>query len=162
VSSLPRAGDQLVGELDTFHRGYARSVEQLAHLPAVVAYCENGNESVDSTLDVWPASTPDIRGIAIVAPSGVVTAATESTLLGKSLLFRRDVRDALGGKSVISGIHLAEPEVGRTPTISYLAPVRRDQKVVGIVAVFVRASALWDLAKASNGLAGPKSFRGRL
>src|SRR5436190_1752463 len=53
----------------------------------------------------------------------------------------------------------AESQVGDTPTIAYLAPVLGpEQALIGIVAVWVQAASFWDMAKVSNGLAGPGSF----
>src|SRR5258708_6804880 len=37
---LAARGDQLVGELDTFHRAYARAGDKLARLPTVVRFCQ--------------------------------------------------------------------------------------------------------------------------
>ena len=44
--------------------------------------------------------------------------------MGKSLAFHSYVREALQGRPVVSDVHLAEPEVGRVPTIACLVPVR--------------------------------------
>jgi PAS domain S-box-containing protein len=163
---LAARGDQLVGQLDTFHRSYQRSVDQVAHLPDVVAFCQARPEDTDrfksslrTALDVWPASDANIRGIAILDASGTVKIATEDSLIGKNLSYHSYIREALRGVAVISDIHLAGPEVGDAPTIAYLAPVRGpDRTLIGLAAFWVRATALWDLAKASNELAGPSSF----
>src|SRR5438445_6428846 len=123
---LAARGDQLVRELDMFHRGYQRSAARLARLPDVVAFClETGASAAPleprthATLDPWPASSPEIRGAAILDLSGTVRIATESALQSKSLAFHGYVREALRGKSVISDIHVAEPEVERVPSIAY-------------------------------------------
>lgn len=163
---LAARGDQLVGQLDTFHRGYQRSADRLAHLPEVIRFSqlmrtetEPHDPGVRATLDVWPKSALEIRGAAILDLSGVVRIATETALEGKSLAFHGYVQEALRGRFVISDIHLAEPEVNRAPTIAYLAPVRGpDNAMIGVAAVWVRATSLWDLATASNELAGPNSF----
>jgi two-component system cell cycle sensor histidine kinase/response regulator CckA len=74
------------------------------------------------------------------------------------LSYHKYVREARAGAAVISDIHLAEPQVGNAPTIAYLAPVPGpDRRTVGCVAFWVRAAALWDVAKASKALAGPNS-----
>ncbi len=74
---LAARGDQLVGELDAFHRGYQRSVDRLAHLPDVVEVCRAGPGAIDrlkpalrAVLDVWPASDAQMRGVAILDVSG--------------------------------------------------------------------------------------------
>jgi PAS domain S-box-containing protein len=163
---LAARGDQLVGQLDTFHSGYQRSADRVAHLPNVVGFCQARPEDIDrfksslrTVLDVWPASDANIRGVAILDVSGTVKIATEDPLIGMNLSDHSDVRAALRGAAVISDIHLAGPEVGYAPTIAYLAPVLGlDQKLIGIAAFWVRAGALWDMMKASNELAGPDSF----
>jgi PAS domain S-box-containing protein len=163
---LTARGDQLVGELDTFHRGYERSVARLATLPAIVAYGQrDGRESARfepdarAVLEVWPASDPNIRGLAILDTSGVILVATEPPLVGKSLAYHPYIQQALGGATVISDVHVAEPAAGDTPTIAYVAPVRgADHSVVALVALWVRATALWEVARSSNALAGPDSF----
>ena len=43
-SLLEARGDQIVQELDGFHRGYLRSVEQLARIPESAAYCTDTPE----------------------------------------------------------------------------------------------------------------------
>ena len=163
---LAARGDHLVGELDAFNLGYQRSTDRLAHLPDVLAFCQGtGTETrgleVDAraALGVWPRSASEIRGVAILDPSGVVQIGTERALEGKSLAFHRYVQEALQGRPVISDIHLAEPEVDYAPTVAYLAPVRGPSNaMIALVVVWVRATSLWNLAKASNGLAGPNSF----
>lgn len=44
---LTARGDQLVRELDTFNRGYQRSVDMAAHLPNVVGLCEAHGVDID-------------------------------------------------------------------------------------------------------------------
>ncbi len=162
---LGARGDQLVGEIDMFHRGYKHSATRLADLPDVAALCQHPAQEaqrlvrVEATLSVWPKHDPNVRGTALLDRLGVVRVTTEPELLGKSLAYHAYVREALSGKEVISNIHLGEPEVGLPPTIAYLAPVRDpNQELVGVVVLWVKATALWDVAKASNGLAGPHSF----
>ena len=163
---LAARGDQLVGRIDAFNRGYLYSVDRLARLPSVVAFCQEPGtpaepleSRVQATLEVWPASAPEVRGAAIVDLSGVVRIGTEAALKGKSLAFHQYIRQALRGNGSISDIHLAEREVDYTPTIAYLAPVRAPNSgMIGLAVLWVRATSLWNLAKASNGLAGPNSF----
>src|SRR5262249_39539975 len=115
--------------------------------------------SLRTVLDTWPATDASICGIAILDVSGTVTIATETPLIGMNLAYHSYMHEALRGEAIISDIYLAEPQVGAAPTIAYLAPVRGpDQKLIGLAAFWVRASALWNLAKASNELAGSSSF----
>jgi PAS domain S-box-containing protein len=163
---LAARGDQLLGELDTFHRGYRLFARRFAHVPSVVAFAQGPREIVDplhlavrAILKALAASDPDVLGLAILDVSGTVRIATEDRLIGKNLSYHHDIREALRGAADISDIHLAEPEVGQAPTIAYMAPVSGpDAKTTGVVVVWVRAAALWNIAKASNELAGPRSF----
>jgi hypothetical protein len=66
---LAARGDQLVGEMDAFHRAFRRSTERLARLPGVLAFCQTAAGRVDTVernaraiLDVWQTSDPQIRG----------------------------------------------------------------------------------------------------
>ncbi len=163
---LAARGDQLLGEFDAFNRGYQLSVGKLARLPIVVGFSEGRRDNVErlkseiqSLLTVLPGSDANLRGVALLDLSGTVKIATEEQLVGKNLSYHGYVREALRGASVISDIHLAESEVGYTPTIAYLAPVRGpDTKIIGLAVQWIRAKSLWDIARASNELAGPRSF----
>jgi PAS domain S-box-containing protein len=163
---LAARGDQLRGELDAFHRGYQRSASRFSRLPDIVEFCRSGPggddrlaRAVRGILDVQPASDANVRGVAVLDASGTVKVATESQLVGQNLSYHRYIREALGGAAVVSDIHLAEPQVGSAPTIAYLNPVRApDRQFIGLVAIWVRAASLWDVARASNELAGPRSF----
>jgi len=165
---LTARGDQLVRGLDTFNRGYERSAFRVAHLPPVMEFCQAGPQNsrqlqpaLLETLKTWPKSDANIRGMGILDLSGVVKIATESPLIGKDISYHSYVREALKSQSdtFISDVYLAGPEVGSVPTIAYLAPVFGvDGKRIAIAALWVRASALWEVMKRTNGLAGPDSF----
>jgi PAS domain S-box-containing protein len=162
---LAARGDELVGELDTFHRGYRRSVEILARLPRIVDFCRSPRSErdplkrdVNSVLQIH-ATDKSVRGTAILDAEGTVQVATEEQLVGVPFAFNPYVQAALKGSTVISDIHLGGPEVGHAPTIAYVAPtLGLDGKVTGLAVLWVRATALWDIARASNELAGAKSF----
>jgi PAS domain S-box-containing protein len=163
---LAARGDQLVGRLDTFNSGYQRAVSRVAHLPDVMEYVRARPADFDrlkprirALLSVWPASDANIRGVALLDASGRVTIGTEDRLIGVNLAYRSFVRDALRGVAVTSDVYFADPAVGEVPTIAFLAPVLgSDRQVLAVAAFWVHASALWDVMKASNGLAGPGSF----
>src|SRR5262245_11282306 len=70
---LAARGDQLVGQLDIFNRGYQRSVDRVAHLPAVLEWFqarptdgERLKSGIRTLLQVWPTSDPNIRGVALL------------------------------------------------------------------------------------------------
>jgi hypothetical protein len=129
---LAARADQLAGELDAFHQLYRRAAAILARLPDVAALSD---------------------------PTDTATLATEPALVGRPLASLQHVRDALDGSAVTFDVFVAGPEAGNEPTIAYLAPVRGvDGAVTGLAALWVRATALWDLARAANERAGPRSF----
>jgi len=163
---LTARGDQLVSELDTFHQGYVRAAHKFARLPAIVRGCQTGDvdrgdagAEVDATLAVQPAIDAAVRGIAVLDARGRVRAATESELEGADLSEAETTKQVLAGRDVISDVYSARVGSEWVPTIAYLAPVRTaDGRVPCAVALWVRASALWNRMKATNALAGPGSF----
>jgi PAS domain S-box-containing protein len=162
---LAARADQLVGNLDAFHRVYRNGVSKLARVPEVIAFCEANPADSDrlkpglrATLAV-PASDAAIRGVAVLDPSGTVKIATEAQLTGLNLSYHSYIQRARRGDIAISDVHLAEPQVNYAPTIAYVAPIRgSDQKMIGLAVFWVRATAFWDIARSSNGLAGSNSF----
>jgi C4-dicarboxylate-specific signal transduction histidine kinase len=163
---LAARGDQLVAELQGFQRGYQGSARRFAKLPPIVellhsapAFPERQRALVRALLLVEPETDPRVRGAGLLDASGTVIVATEAAMVGKELAFHEYVRDAFRGVSVLSDVHFAEPEVGRAPTIAFVEPVfGTDRKPIGFLALWVKASALWDIMKTSHALAGPESF----
>jgi PAS domain S-box-containing protein len=163
---LAARGDHLVSELDTFNHDYQRSTERLARLPEVIAFsalpaAETGplEVAVHATLAVWPASSKEIRGVAILDRAGVVRIGTEPAIEGKPVALPRLVEAAFLGKSVISDVHFEERGGGRDPAVTYVSPVRGPgDQVLALVAISVRATALWSMAKATRELAGSNGF----
>jgi len=165
---LAARGDQLVGRLDTFNSGYQRALSRVSRLPPVVEFLQSTprdageiKSRLASLLNGWPASDPNIRGVALLDLSGVMTFATDETHLGANLSYRRFVRDALRGVAVTSGVYFADPD-GKVPTIAFVAPVwGPDRQLLGLAAFWVHAAALWNVMKASNGLCGAVRSSGR-
>lgn len=163
---LSARADHLADQLDVFNRGYQRLVDRVAHLPRIHDYYQARPENVDrlgsiadTVIGVWASGDPNIRGVALIDLSGKVKLATEAPLIGMDLSYQGHIREALRGAPVVSNVYIAEPQVGNAPTIAYLAPIfLPDRKLVGVVAFWIRASALWDVMRASNELAGPGSF----
>jgi PAS domain S-box-containing protein len=163
---LAARADDLVGRIDTFNRGYQRAVNRMALIPSALALLQaKGAEAarieltLRSQLQVWPATDSGIRGVAVLDASGNVVTGTEERLRGKNLAYRGFVKQALRGAPVISDVFIDVPEVGGAPTIAFLSPMR-DQagEVLGAAAFWVQASALTDVLKQSNEMAGPGSF----
>ncbi|MEO8622098.1 MAG: GAF domain-containing protein, partial [bacterium] len=160
---LAARGDQLRDELDAVHRGYQRSVDRITRFPAVIEYCKAGSKAgdrlatqVSGILEAYPASDPSIRGAAIINASGIIINATERALIGNDLSQRDAPRRALRGVAIISDLYISAQDAA---TVAYITPIfGDDHTLVGLAALWVRASAFWDAAKLSNALAGPGSF----
>lgn len=163
---LEARGDQVVHELDAFHRAYLRAIDRVVRFPAAAQFCaatpEQRAQQRDALLDLlsaYPASDPGIRGIGLVDGQGRVVVATEAALVGMDLSDRPVVRDALQGRQVISDPFVSSPGSGAVATIAYAAPaLDADRRVVCVAMLWVRAAALWQAVKASDALAGPGSF----
>jgi len=163
---LAARGDEVAGKLDAFHDLYRRSAEHIADLPEIARYAAGPSAvraksapSVRGILEHWRKSDGNIRGIAILDPSGNIVFTTEEPLVGRNLASFKYVQAALGGVPTISDVHLSGPEVGSVPTIAYLAPIKGpSQQLVGVSVIWVRASAFWTLVAAGNGKAGAESF----
>jgi C4-dicarboxylate-specific signal transduction histidine kinase len=126
---LAARGDQLVGRLDTFNRGYQRAVDRVAHLPDVVAFfgaepaqSQRLKPALSDLLNGWPTSDANIRRVALLDTSGVIQVVTDNRRIGTNLSYRPFIRQALQGYPVISDVYFADP-AGDVPTIAFLAPV---------------------------------------
>ncbi|HSW08378.1 PAS domain-containing protein, partial [Aquabacterium sp.] len=163
---LQARAEQLVRELDSFHRAHQRSVDRLAHFPDTADFCAaNADQQAASRaamarlLSTFPASDPAIGGAAVLDRSGKVLVATNPAVNGTDLGFRPHVRAALQGNAAVSDIHLTVAQGGEQPSISYVMPLRGpDQQVTCVALLLVRAKAIWDIVKTSNEQAGPGSF----
>jgi len=163
---LSARGDQIVHELDGFHRGYQRMADSVARLPDSAAYCAQtpegraaGQARMRGILSAYPASDAGIRGAALLDGSGRIVIATEGQLTGVDVSDRPVVRAALEGRAVVSDLFISSPRSGSVPTIAYMTPLLdANQRVVCVAVLWVRATSLWDTVRASNALAGPGSF----
>ncbi len=164
---LAARGDQLVGELDTVNDSYQHAADRIAHVPNVQQLSAAPSttpspadaEALHRLLKVLPDNDSNVMAVAILGPTGVVRAASQMLIIGANLGYREFVQQALTGVPVTSDIHFAEPQIGSLPATAFAAPIlSADQHVVGLAVLWVRATALWDVMKASNNLAGPGSF----
>jgi PAS domain S-box-containing protein len=165
---LEARADQVVHEVDSFHRTRVPEAARLARLQAVRAYCgaaAGGTEpaagletQVHELLAGYPASDGRVRGAALLDREGRVMVASEMPLAGLDLSRQPHVRAALRGAAVVSEVHLATPEPNEKPRIAYLAPVQApDGRFACVAALWVRAAALSQLLRNSDALAGPGS-----
>ncbi len=157
--------DKLVGDLDGFHRNYQLTVYKLSRLPIVLKVCQaNAREirsltpALQSFLNVLPSSDANVRGVAILDLTGKVKSSTEDQLIGRDLSGLTSVHHALENDSTIPHLFVAGSEVNSLPTIAYIKQVIGPKGKIGLAILWIRASALWDMMKASNELAGRGSF----
>jgi PAS domain S-box-containing protein len=164
---LAARADQLVGNLDAVNRVYRSAAERIAHIPNALQSTVTPStnlkladfDALHSLLSVMPANDTNVIATAILDPTGVVKAASNAGFVGANLAARDFVQQGLRGISVTSDIYFADPQIGAVPAIAFAAPIFADNKqVVGLAVLWLRAAALWEVMKASNGLAGPGSF----
>jgi signal transduction histidine kinase/ActR/RegA family two-component response regulator/PAS domain-containing protein len=163
---LAARGDQVVGRIDTFIHGYEGAVQRLSRVPGILRMLQADPKDraplqteMRGMLAVWPESDPQIRGVSVLDARGVVVVDTATSLTGVSLAYRSFVQKGLQGLAVISDVHISETASGAVPTFAVLEPIwGPDGKQLGLAAFWVRASALSEIMKQSNGQAGPGSF----
>ena len=164
---LEARADQLRGQLDDFNLALARAAERISLIPQVAealtakpADRAAAAAVARRSLSAFSRPDPRLRGIGLIDTSGTMVLSTEHGQEGRSHPFRACVDRVLRtGDPVISDVHLASPELSSVPSISYCAPVRDEAgKLLGLVTLEVRAAALWDVVRASNGRAGEGSF----
>ena len=154
---LAANADHLADQLDAFHGAYAGMARRTAQVPAVarLAAGEGPAREVEAYFEAVVASDHALRGLALFDLRGRITHGSEPSLLGNAYAFRRYFRQAVAGTSAVADIYLAVPEVSSVPSIAYAEPVRgRDGRVVGVLTVFVRASAFWNLVEVASRRAG--------
>jgi signal transduction histidine kinase len=162
---LAAHADQLRSQLDTFHATYLLTATKLARLPALAAFdhaagaeLASAVASVRAIFVVYVTTDPDVKAIGFVDRTGTVIAATEPRMEGTVIADRGYVRQALRGAPIISEVYVAEPALDATATVAYATAVDGSTGPAGIVVLWVRARALWELTRSANELAGPGSF----
>jgi len=163
---LTARGDEVEGKLDAFHTLYQRDSERIARTPDIVQYMQSSSgaraslaPAARAILDQWQKVDANIRGLAILDATGTVVLGTEEPLVSRNVAHYRFVQEVLNGVPIISDLHVSGPETGSTPTIAYLTPMRdQQQKVAGVIVIWVQASAFWKVVTEGNEKAGEKSF----
>jgi PAS domain S-box-containing protein len=161
---LTARGDQIAGEVDQFNRGYLQAAQRLAGVAEVAGFFASGDgrsrlrPGLASRLLAHVTGDAAVRGIGIIDPQGDVMVASAPGASPPSVARRGYFRDARARGAVVSSVYI-DAAAEDQPTIAYLAPVYgADRAVIGHVAFWVRAEALWALARRANGRAGRGSF----
>ena len=160
---LEARADQLRGELDAFHRRYEGLV---SHLSRIVVGAPPARAGAGPSLDGWRTAIesvmragPEVRAALVTDETGRVLASTQEGSQGMDLSFRAYVREALAGSNYISDIFLSLAVGEQSPLIAYSGPLRDPSgAVLGSVALFVRATAFWELVRSLNERAGAGSY----
>src|SRR5690606_20704372 len=113
---LAAHSDTLAGRIDTLNSGYLNSVSRMALIPSALTLLQSSpaearsiRRTLNDQLWVWPQTDPGIRGVAVLDATGTVVVGTEPALRGVNLGYRRFVKQALQGETVVSDVFLAEP-----------------------------------------------------
>ncbi len=164
---LTARGDQLADKLDSVMEAYQRAADRFAHLPNVLqSSAASWKETtclqtsiLSAIYYVMSARDVNVIAVAILDSAGVVKAASNPRLVGADLSVRSFVQRAVRRAPVTFDIYIDELQTGSAPAVAYLAPVlAADKRVIGLAVLWIRATALWNVMKASNALAGPGSF----
>ncbi len=160
---LQARGDEIQNRVDTFNRGYLRSVQILSSFPAIRELFQtppdkrnlNITTHMRTILELYKANDPHTRGVGILDSTGTVKIATEPLIEGVNYAYRPYVQAGLRGEGGISDIYITSAQFGNTPTIAYVSPVfGSDRKLLGMVVHWVWADSLWDVMRESNEKAG--------
>jgi signal transduction histidine kinase/CheY-like chemotaxis protein len=165
---LGARADQLVAELDAYHRDHLNAVQRLTYLPGmrqfVVAPPESRAAAEGPLLAACAAITdndPDVRTIVFLGTDGRVQLTTRADGRGSDLSYRRYVREGLKGQPVISDVFISQPSSGRPgqASLAYTAPVFvRPGELAGLLVMYLSADSFWRTVGAFNDRAGQGSY----
>lgn len=155
--------DQVGDTLQALAQGYAGVSMRYAGDPDFVAFCGSDGPArarlrpvVQAHLAGVQSSDPAIREILILDTAGVVVASS-GLLSDRDLSYREYFQRTLRGDTA-PDVFIGIPAVDRTPLIAFPFPIRREDRLIGVFAIFVRAETFWAVMRAANGKAGAGSF----
>jgi signal transduction histidine kinase/ActR/RegA family two-component response regulator len=164
---LGARADELVAELDAFHREHLSAIERLGWLPAmrefVVAPADARAAARGPALSSCAAlrdNDPELRAVVFLGTDGRVLLSTDPRGRGIDLSFRRYVREGLKGRPAISDLFISVSRSGEPePLIAYVAPAfARPGELAGLLVMYVRADSFWRKVGAFNDRAGQGSY----
>ena len=149
----------IAGDLDSMHDNFRRMAERASRAPEVLKFVDQrgSTDQVDAQMQTMTKSDPRIRDVAIFDAAGNVLAATDGAIKGRNYAFRRYFRDAIAGSSSVPDFIVSTGD-SAAPSVAYAAPIRRHDRVLGVMLVLVQGSAVWDFLHEGNDRAGKGSF----
>jgi signal transduction histidine kinase/DNA-binding response OmpR family regulator len=145
----------IAGDIDTMHDLFRRMADRNARMPEVLRFLQQRRspEPVDALMQTILKSDPRLRDVAIFDAAATVVASTDATLMGRNYSYRRYFREAISGSVSVPDLIMSSGE-SSSPTISYAAPIRDGDRIVGVLKLVVRGSAISDLLHEANERAG--------
>jgi signal transduction histidine kinase/DNA-binding response OmpR family regulator len=149
----------LQGDLDVFHDTFRRMVERAALQPELLRFIDQGGPAaqVAGMIQSMIKNDGRVRDVTILDAAGNVLAASDPAVIGRNFAFRRYFRDSIGGSTSVPDF-IVSTGVPSSPSVSYAAPIRGHDRVLGVVLLLVNGSAVWDLLREGNDRAGKGSF----
>lgn len=163
---LSARGDQVAGELDAFNSDYLKSAGRISQLPDIIKFSESSSneqlvmkQHVIDIMNVWQTSDSAFLGVVVIGSDGKILEAADKKLVGKNLGLFDYVQESLNGTRIISDLHFSISEAGTIPIIAFASPIKNyDDKVIGVIALWVKASEMWKRLELWNEKAGEGSF----
>lgn len=163
---LSARGDQVAGELDAFNSDYLKSAGRISQLPDIIKFSESSSnerlamkQHVIDIMNVWQTSDSAFLGVVVIGSDGKILEAADKKLVGKNLGLFDYVQESLNGTRIISDLHFSISEAGTIPIIAFASPIKNyDDKVIGVIALWVKASEMWKRLELWNEKAGKGSF----
>lgn len=164
ASLLEARADQLVAELDGFHRIYSGLAVRLSRFTPMVEACSTGGVStplsragVDAAVHTVLQTDSNVMGITLTNEAGDIIYDSEGPNAA-TIPAQRSIMAAARSQGVfVSDVYLARPNTGSLPLISYGAPLYSGNGTCAAV-IHVRASAFWDAVRNANGRVGEGSY----
>jgi signal transduction histidine kinase/DNA-binding response OmpR family regulator len=149
----------LARDLDSMNQQFRREVEQAARSPTLIQFLEAHGPSgeVEPQLKALLDNDPRIRTAIVCDASGVAVAATDATVLSRTFSFRRYFGEAARGATSAPDFIMS---MGEAPSasVAFASPIRAQNRVLGVLTLLVRGSAVWEAMREGNDRSGKGSF----
>jgi signal transduction histidine kinase/CheY-like chemotaxis protein len=147
------------GNLDALHDTFRRVVERAARAPEMLRFIDQRGATgeIDGLMQSILKTDQRVRDVTVFDTAGNVLAATDSAVAGRNFSYRHYFRDAIAGATSAPDFILSTGEPP-SPSVTYAAPIRGHERVLGVVMLLVHGSAVWDYLHEGNDRAGKGSF----